>query len=144
MTQPDRKPSAKPCFAFATVQQSFTTNAPRHHMEHAATGIRDEIRSGASHNRRFYSGALKSICGCPLLPCALSDFSYTTYLSDLAVRLSHQRGGIGRELIRRTREAAGLDTALVLLSAPAAVEYYPRIGFTQHPSAWWLRAGDGI
>ncbi len=68
MTQPGGKPSAKPCFSFATVQQSFTTNAPRHHMEHAATGIRDEIRSGTSHNRRFYSGALQSICGCPLLP----------------------------------------------------------------------------
>ncbi|MBA2481370.1 MAG: GNAT family N-acetyltransferase [Planctomycetes bacterium] len=75
---------------------------------------------------------------------SLSDFSYTTYLSDLAVRASHQRGGIGRELIRRTRQAAGVDTALVLLSAPAAVEYYPRIGFNQHQSAWWLRAGESI
>jgi hypothetical protein len=29
---------------------------------------------------------------------SVSDFSYCTYLSDLAVRLSHQRQGIGREL----------------------------------------------
>jgi hypothetical protein len=32
----------------------------------------------------------------------------------------------------------------VLLSAPQAVEYYPRVGFTQHHSAWVLRAGDAF
>jgi len=36
----------------------------------------------------------------------------------------------------------GPRSMLVLLSAPQAVEYYPRIGFTQHPSAWVLRAGE--
>lgn len=69
----------------------------------------------------------------------LSDFSYATYLSDLAVRVSHQRQGIGRELIRRTRELGGRAT-LILLSAPKAVDYYPRVGFEHHPQAWWLRA----
>lgn len=68
---------------------------------------------------------------------SLSDFSYVTYLSDLAVRESHQRAGIGRELIRRTQEAGG-TARIVLLAAPAAMDYYPRIGFTQHPSAWML------
>src|SRR5471030_1170864 len=38
---------------------------------------------------------------------SVSDFSYATYLSDLAVRLSHQKQGIGRELIRRTQELGG-------------------------------------
>ena len=38
---------------------------------------------------------------------ALSDFSYVTYLSDLAVRVSHQRAGIGKELIRRTKQDSG-------------------------------------
>lgn len=71
---------------------------------------------------------------------SLSDFSYCTYLSDLAVRLSHQRQGIGRELIRRTREAGGRAT-LILLAAPRAVGYYPRLGFTHHPQAWTLPAG---
>ena len=69
---------------------------------------------------------------------ALSDFSYATYLSDLAVRLSHQRRGIGRELIRQTQKAGGPQTRVILLSAPAATDYYPHIGFTQHPSAWML------
>ena len=66
---------------------------------------------------------------------SLSDFSFATYLSDLAVRASHQRQGIGRELIRRTREAGG-KAKIVLLSAPKAVEYYPHVGFEKHPSAW--------
>jgi predicted N-acetyltransferase YhbS len=70
---------------------------------------------------------------------SLSDFSYATYLADLAVRLSHQRQGIGRELIRRTRELGGTATT-ILLSAPKAVDYYPRIGFTHHPQAWTLAA----
>jgi predicted N-acetyltransferase YhbS len=68
---------------------------------------------------------------------SVSDFSFCTYLSDLAVRLSHQRQGIGRELIQRTREQGGKAT-IILLSAPKAVDYYPRIGFTRHPQAWLL------
>lgn len=72
---------------------------------------------------------------------SLSDFAYATYLSDLAVRLSHQRQGIGRELVRRTRQEGG-QAMVILLAAPKAVDYYPRIGFTRHDSAWILRPGD--
>jgi len=72
----------------------------------------------------------------------LTDFAYVGYLSDLAVRRSHQKLGIGIQLIQKTREKMGPRSMLVLLSAPQAVEYYPRVGFTQHPSAWVLRAGD--
>ena len=72
----------------------------------------------------------------------LTDFSYVGYLSDLAVRRSHQKLGIGIELIQKTRDKMGPRSMIVLLSAPSAVEYYPRIGFTQHPSAWVLKAGD--
>ncbi len=75
---------------------------------------------------------------------ALSDFSYVTYLADLAVRVSHQRQGIGRELIRRTRLEAGPKAKLVLLSAPAAEQYYPHIGFMHHPQAWWIEPGEEI
>ena len=67
---------------------------------------------------------------------AITDFAYCTYLSDLAVDEQHQRQGIGRELIRRTHEAAGLETTLILLSAPKARTYYPHIGMTQHDSCW--------
>ncbi|NUQ64154.1 MAG: GNAT family N-acetyltransferase [Pirellulales bacterium] len=69
---------------------------------------------------------------------AITDFSYCTYLSDLAVDVAFQRQGIGRELIRRTHEAAGLGTTLILLAAPKAASYYPHIGMTSHPSCWTI------
>ncbi|MEU0687150.1 GNAT family N-acetyltransferase [Streptomyces uncialis] len=68
---------------------------------------------------------------------SVSDFSYVTYLSDIAVSRAHQRAGIGRALIEATRKEAP-TAKLVLLSAPAAAEYYPHIGFTRHGSAWLL------
>ena len=74
---------------------------------------------------------------------SVSDFSYATYLSDLAVRASHQKQGIGRELIRRT-QAQGGQATVILLSAPKAVEYYPHIGMKSHPSAWMLNSETKI
>src|SRR6185369_9928812 len=56
---------------------------------------------------------------------SLSDFAWSTYLSDLAVDAAYQRRGIGRELVRRTRELGGRAT-VVLFAAPASVAYYPR------------------
>jgi GNAT superfamily N-acetyltransferase len=72
----------------------------------------------------------------------MTDFTYVGYLSDLAVRESHQGKGIGTQLVQKTRERMGPRSMLVLLSAPKAAEYYPRIGFTRHNSAWVLRAND--
>jgi GNAT superfamily N-acetyltransferase len=68
---------------------------------------------------------------------SLTDFAYCTYLSDLAVRKSFQRQGIGRELIRQTKLLTP-QAKLILLSAPAAVEYYPRIGMTRHEQCYTL------
>lgn len=68
---------------------------------------------------------------------SVSDFSYVTYLSDIAVTRDHQRAGIGRALIEATRIEAP-RAKIVLLSAPAATDYYPHIGFTRHESAWVL------
>jgi len=69
---------------------------------------------------------------------AITDFTYCTYLSDLAVDEAFQRQGIGRELIRRTHVAAGLQTNLILLAAPKAETYYPHIGMVRHNSCWRL------
>jgi GNAT superfamily N-acetyltransferase len=74
---------------------------------------------------------------------SVSDYSYCTYLSDLAVRKSHQKCGIGTRLIQSTQAAAPMAT-VVLLSAPAAVEYYPHIGMERHNSAWILRPGSSL
>lgn len=68
---------------------------------------------------------------------SLSDFTFCTYMSDLAVHLDYQRRGIGKELIRRTQHAGGL-ASLYLFAAPAAVDYYPRIGMNAG-SGWLLK-----
>ena len=68
---------------------------------------------------------------------ALSDFAYCTYLSDLAVDIDYQRQGIGKELIRQTKLAAP-EAKLILLSAPAAVDYYPKIGMQRHAHCFYL------
>ncbi len=73
---------------------------------------------------------------------ALSDFAWSTYLSDLAVDAAYQRRGIGRELVRRTQELGGRAT-VVLFAAPEALDYYPRIGFTAG-SGWMLRANERV
>jgi GNAT superfamily N-acetyltransferase len=70
---------------------------------------------------------------------SLTDGAYVTYLCDLAVDKEFQRKGIGRDLVRATQEVAPA-AKIVLLSAPAAVDYYPHIGFQQHDSAWVLDA----
>jgi ribosomal protein S18 acetylase RimI-like enzyme len=75
---------------------------------------------------------------------AITDFSYCTYLSDLAVDVAYQRRGIGRELIRQTHAAAGLETMLILLAAPQARAYYPHIGMRPHHSCWVLPPGSDL
>jgi len=60
---------------------------------------------------------------------AVTDFSYCCYLSDLAVNKDYQKRGIGKELVRLIQEQFSDEVALLLLSAPAAMDYYPRIGF---------------
>jgi len=59
---------------------------------------------------------------------ALTDFSFCSYLSDLAVDEQYQHKGIGKELVRLTHEVSGHATTLILLAAPAAEKYYPKIG----------------
>ena len=75
---------------------------------------------------------------------SVTDFSYCCYLSDLAVDLAYQKRGIGRELIRRTQDRLDPRCTIILLSAPRAVDYYPRIGMTPHPSAWTTRASPRL
>ncbi len=67
---------------------------------------------------------------------SLTDFCFCCYLSDLAVKKEYQRFGIGKELIRLTREKIGDQTMLLLLSAPTAMEYYPKIGFKKAENAF--------
>ncbi|AYV69681.1 GNAT family N-acetyltransferase [Niallia circulans] len=60
---------------------------------------------------------------------AITDYCYCCYLSDLAVNKNYQNRGIGKELVRLLKEHNGDEVALLLLSSPIAMEYYPKIGF---------------
>lgn len=70
---------------------------------------------------------------------SLTDHAYCCYLSDLAVDQAFQGRGIGKELIRRTREAIGDEVSLILLSAPGAMSYYPHQGFEPADNAFIIR-----
>ncbi|HVM79150.1 MAG TPA: GNAT family N-acetyltransferase [Stellaceae bacterium] len=67
---------------------------------------------------------------------AITDFAYCCYLSELAVDKAFQGRGIGRELIRKTHERAGLGATLILLSAPKAMSYYPHLGMEKAEHAF--------
>ena len=69
---------------------------------------------------------------------SVTDFHYCCYVSDLAVDVSYQRKGIGKKLIEETSGKVGDSCTIILLSAPAAVDFYPHIGFEKHPQAWVL------
>ncbi len=60
---------------------------------------------------------------------SLTDFCYACYLSDLAVKKEYQKEGIGKRLIELTQKEIGNNTALILLSAPSAMQYYLKVGF---------------
>lgn len=70
---------------------------------------------------------------------ALTDYSYCCYLSDLAVDVAYQKHGIGRELIRRTQSIIGEQVSLILMSAPGAMAYYPKVGFALADNAYVIR-----
>lgn len=73
---------------------------------------------------------------------ALTDYSYVTYLADLAVDLDYQHQGIGKRLIEETQKRVEPECMIVLLAAPKANDYYPKLGFTHNPRAWILKNND--
>ncbi len=71
---------------------------------------------------------------------ALTDFAYVTYLADLAVDQTYQCSGIGKSLIEQLQQSTQPDCMMVLLAAPQANDYYPKLGFTHNPRAWMLKS----
>lgn len=70
---------------------------------------------------------------------ALSDFSYCCYLSDLAVRNDYQKQGIGKQMIAVTKDHVGEQCMLLLLAAPAAMDYYPKTGMDKTDNAFLIK-----
>ena len=80
----------------------------------------------------WYEGKLVGIAR------SITDFHYACYLSDLAVDRAYQGRGIGIELQRVTQHQLGPRCKIILLAAPAAIGYYPHIGYTKYESCWIL------
>lgn len=66
----------------------------------------------------------------------LTDYGYVAYLADLAVDVEYQKKGIGKKLVELTEDNIDSTAFITLLAAPAANEYYEKIGFTHNPRAW--------
>jgi GNAT superfamily N-acetyltransferase len=62
---------------------------------------------------------------------SITDFVWSCYLADLAVRKDFQKFGIGRKLVEITQKQLGEKSMILLLSVPDAMEYYPKIGLTK-------------
>ena len=69
----------------------------------------------------------------------LTDFTYVAYLADLAVDADYQKQGIGKRLIEETKRRLKPECMIVLLAAPKADAYYPKLGFERNPRGWILR-----
>lgn len=72
---------------------------------------------------------------------SLTDFTYVAYLADLAVDVEYQKHGIGRRLVEETIVRVQPECMIVLLAAPKANDYYPKLGFEHNPRAWVLKGG---
>jgi len=70
---------------------------------------------------------------------SLTDFCYCCYLSDLAVSEEYKHRGIGKKLIELTKETIGDQAMLLLLAAPAAIDYYPKVGFQKVDNGYIIK-----
>ncbi|HEV7779907.1 MAG TPA: GNAT family N-acetyltransferase [Chitinophagaceae bacterium] len=67
---------------------------------------------------------------------SITDFSWCCYLADLAIHPDYQKHGIGKKLIWMTKEKAGEQSMVLLLSVPTAMEYYPKAGMERLNNAF--------
>ena len=70
---------------------------------------------------------------------ALTDYGYCCYLSDLAVDRDFQQRGIGKQMLQRVQATIGEEVSLILLSAPGAMTYYPKLGFAKIENGFIVR-----
>lgn len=69
----------------------------------------------------------------------LTDFSWSSYLADLAVAKEFQGTGIGRELFEITRNEIGEGSMLLLISVPEAEDFYTKLGLEKETFAFISR-----
>lgn len=69
---------------------------------------------------------------------SITDWVWSCYLADLAIHPDYQKNGIGKELVRLTKEKVGEQVMILLLSVPTAMTYYPKIGMTKEDRAFTI------
>lgn len=67
----------------------------------------------------------------------MTDFVFTSYLSDLAIDEAYQHQGIGKQLIKEVKKYIP-NAKVILIAAPAAEGYYPKIGMQKHEHCYVL------
>ena len=68
----------------------------------------------------------------------LADYACYALVTELCVAAPYKRTGIGRELLRRFREEAGDQCAIILHSSEEGHEFYGRLGWDLLTRAWRL------
>jgi ribosomal protein S18 acetylase RimI-like enzyme len=74
----------------------------------------------------------------------LTDFLYIGYLADLCVDTAYQKRGIGKKLTEATKKCMGPNAQLLLIAAPEATHYYPKIGFREQTNCWIIDQATAI
>ncbi|MDX1678771.1 GNAT family N-acetyltransferase [Arsukibacterium sp.] len=66
----------------------------------------------------------------------LTDYSFVVYIADLLVDKAWQQQGIGGRLLAEVQRLTGPQVQQLLLSAPSAMSYYPKVGFSPLSNAF--------
>ncbi len=80
----------------------------------------------------WHNEKLVGVCRC------ITDWAWSCYLADLAVKQEYQKEGIGKKLIQLTKEKVGEQVMVLLLSVPTAMEYYPKVGFIKEDRSFTI------
>lgn len=101
----------------------------------------DRIESMLNHSNLIITARLNNqLIG---LSRSLTDEGFCTYVSDLVVRNSFKKIGIGRKLIKKTKNTYP-DAMIVVLALPNSGQYYTHVGFTQYQEAFILKDWDEV
>tara|TARA_A100001015_G_scaffold70737_1_gene78341 strand:+ start:1006 stop:1404 length:399 start_codon:yes stop_codon:yes gene_type:complete len=100
------------------------------------TSSKDEMKSLFEHANlvvcAWDNSKLIGICR------GFTDFSFVTYIADLAVTEKYRNKGIGKSLLDYAFNYSEKSKRLVLLSNESANSYYKKLGFEKHNRAWIL------
>jgi GNAT superfamily N-acetyltransferase len=64
--------------------------------------------------------------------------SSSALLGDLVVRETHQKRGIGTELLVRTRNLLPTSARILHLAQPETGPFFQKVGFQRHERGWWF------